>query len=95
MIAGFSDLLGRQLERAATQPMIWAAASNAYARGADGFAIVEYHWTPNGWPWTSEEYETLRKTKCLVIQICFPALINVIELAPVWEVSSSRCGTLG
>ncbi|MEE2739169.1 MAG: hypothetical protein VX435_13145 [Planctomycetota bacterium] len=60
VIAGFSDLLGRQLERAATQPMIWAAASNAYARGADGFAIVEYHWTPNGWPWTSEEYETLR-----------------------------------
>ena len=60
VVAAFSDQLGRQLERAATQRMIWAAAANAYDAGADGFAIVDYHWTPNGWPWTSEEYQTLR-----------------------------------
>ena len=60
VVAAFSDQLGRQLERAATQRMIWAAAANAYGAGADGFAIVDYHWTPNGWPWTSEEYQTLR-----------------------------------
>ena len=60
VIAAFSDLLGRQLERAATQPMIWAAAANAYHGGANGFAIVDYHWTPNGWPWTNDDYKTLR-----------------------------------
>ena len=59
-IFGFGDLLGTQLERAATQPMFWAAAANGYHQGVDGFAIVEHHFTPNGWPWTSEEYQTLR-----------------------------------
>ncbi len=60
IVHGFSDLLGRQLRRAATQPMVWAAAANAYAQGADGFAIVEYHWTPNGWPLTEKDHGTLR-----------------------------------
>ena len=60
LIAGFSDLLMRQFERAATQSMTWAAAANAWDDGADGFAIVEYHWTPNGWPLTAEDYQTLR-----------------------------------
>ncbi len=59
-IFGFGDLLGTQLERAATQSMFWAAAANGYHQGADGFAIVEHHFTPNGWPWTSEEYQTVR-----------------------------------
>ena len=60
LVAGFSDLLQSQFERAATQQMTWAAAANAWKDGADGFAIVEYHWTPNGWPLTAEDYQTLR-----------------------------------
>lgn len=60
LVAGFSDLLHRQFERAATQEMTWAAAANAWDDGADAFAIVEYHWTPNGWPHTAEDLQTLR-----------------------------------
>ena len=59
-LVGFSDLLGRQFERAATPEMIWGAAANGYAQGADGFAIVEYHFTPNGFPLTEEDVWTLR-----------------------------------
>jgi len=40
--------------------MIWAAAANAYGQGADGFAIADHVWAPNGWPWTTREYEALR-----------------------------------
>jgi hypothetical protein len=29
-------------------------------RGAAGFGIGDAHWTPNGWPWTDQEYHTLR-----------------------------------
>ena len=60
VLAGFTTHLGRQLAREATQPMIWGAAANAYARGADGFGICNAMWTPNGWPWSATEYETLR-----------------------------------
>lgn len=60
VIFGFSDIIYRQLERATTPEMIWAAAANGYDRGADGFAIVEYHFTPNGWPWQDEDFATLR-----------------------------------
>jgi hypothetical protein len=55
-----SNLVGRQRQHYASAPMIWAAAANAYAMGADGFGLGDCHWTPNGWPWTSDEYHTLR-----------------------------------
>jgi len=60
VLASFSNTLYRQLEKYATPPMIWAAAANAYAQGADGFGLGDAHWTPNGWPWTHHEYQTLR-----------------------------------
>lgn len=60
VLAGFEGDLGRQLERDALPSMIWAAAANAYDRGADGFGICQGMWAPNGWPWVSEDYQTLR-----------------------------------
>ena len=60
VLIGFSNLLGRQFEQYATQPMIWAAAANAYDQGADGFGLAVHHWSPNGWPWVENEYKTLR-----------------------------------
>ena len=60
VLASFSNTLMRQLRNYATPPMIWAAAANAYEAGAAGFGIGDAHWTPNGWPWTEEEYNTLR-----------------------------------
>ena len=60
VLASFSNTLNRQLIRYASPPMIWAAAANAYAQGADGFGLGDAHWTPNGWPWTDNEYQTLR-----------------------------------
>ena len=56
----FHTNLFRQFARSATPAMIWAAAANAYDQGVDGFAIADHVWTPNGWPWTPREYETLR-----------------------------------
>ena len=40
--------------------MLWGAAALAYDKGADGFGLSSGGWTPNGWPWTAAEYETLR-----------------------------------
>ena len=60
VLAALTGLVGRQFEQYATQPMIWSAAANAYAQGADGFGLAQHHWTPNGWPWTAEDYQTLR-----------------------------------
>ena len=60
VLVALNDTLGRQFERYATAPMTWAAAANAYDQGADGFGISNYHSSPNGWPWTAEEYEKLR-----------------------------------
>ena len=60
VLASFQNVLGRQLKQYATPQMIWAAAANAYAQGADGFGIGDAHWTPNGWPWTHDEYQILR-----------------------------------
>ena len=60
VLASFQNVLSRQLKQYATPPMIWAAAANAYAQGTDGFGIGDAHWTPNGWPWTHDEYQTLR-----------------------------------
>ena len=60
VLSALSGLVGRQFEQYATQPMIWSAAANAYSQGADGFGFAQHHWTPNGWPWTSEDYQTLR-----------------------------------
>lgn len=60
ILAGFQGGLGRQIETTATPPMTWAAAANAYDRGADGFGLCEGMWTPNGWPWIAEDYQTLR-----------------------------------
>ena len=55
-----SNLLGRQRHHYAPAAMLWAAAANAYAQGADGFGLGNAHWTPNGWPWLNDEYQTLR-----------------------------------
>ena len=60
VLVAFRTSLGRQLHQWATPTMIWAAAANAYAQGAHGFGLGDACWTPNGWPWTSEEYQTLR-----------------------------------
>lgn len=60
VLYAFHNTLGRQLARYTTPEMIWAAAANTYAQGADGFGIGDHHWTPNGWPWTAQEYNTLR-----------------------------------
>lgn len=60
VLAGMEVTLGRQLASSATPPMIWATAANAYDRGADGVGLAVKMWAPQGWPWTSEEYQTLR-----------------------------------
>ncbi|MCH2213122.1 MAG: hypothetical protein MK110_17590 [Fuerstiella sp.] len=60
VLTALNDTLGRQFEGYATAPMTWAAAANAYDQGADGFGISNYHHSPNGWPWTAEEYEKFR-----------------------------------
>jgi len=60
VLASFCNTLSRQMIRYATPEMIWAAAANAYAQGADGFGLGDAHWTPSGWPWTEKEYQTLR-----------------------------------
>ena len=52
--------LGRQFARHATGPMIWAGAANAYDQGVDGIAMADHCWTPHGWPWTADDYHTLR-----------------------------------
>ena len=56
----FHNALGRQFARYATPPMIWAGALNSWNQGVDGFGIGDHLWAPNGWPWTAQEYETLR-----------------------------------
>ena len=60
VLASLSNTLMRQVKKYSTPAMIWAAAANAYDQGADGFGLGDAHWTPNGWPWTPEEYRTLR-----------------------------------
>lgn len=60
VLGAFSNTLGRQLQQYATPPMIWAAAANVYDQGADGFGLSDEHWTPHGWPWRRDEYQTLR-----------------------------------
>ncbi len=52
--------LGRQFRAIATAPMVWAAAANAYAQGADGFGLFGGGWRQDGWPWHADEYRTLR-----------------------------------
>ena len=56
----YHNNLGRQFATYATAPMIWATAANAYDQGVDGIATADHHWTPHGWPWTADEYHTLR-----------------------------------
>ena len=48
LLLAFQNVLDRQLKQYATSPMIWAAASNAYAQGTAGFGIGDAQWTPNG-----------------------------------------------
>jgi hypothetical protein len=60
VLAGFEGPLGTVQEKEATPPMIWAAAANAFADGADGFGICMGTWVPDGWPWTEGQYTTLR-----------------------------------
>ena len=72
VLSCFSNTLGRQLRKYATQEMVWAAAANAYDQGANGFGLGDAHWTPNGWPWTAEEYQTLRR-------LGDPALLSAVD----------------
>ncbi len=60
VLAGFDGNLGRQVESGSTPEVIFAAAANAYERGADGFGLCEGMWAPNGWPWTAIDRDTLR-----------------------------------
>ena len=60
VLAGLSGYLGRQLESSVTAEILWTAAALAYDRGADGFGLVNGSFHPNGWPWSAEEYQTLR-----------------------------------
>ena len=60
VLMGFRGYLGRQLESHATAAMTHAAAALGYEQGADGFGLCDGMWAPNGWPWTEEDYETLR-----------------------------------
>ncbi len=60
VLAGFDGNLGRQVESSPPAEMIWAAAANAYDRGADGFGLCEGMWAPNGWPWIAQDRDTLR-----------------------------------
>ncbi|MFN0165364.1 MAG: hypothetical protein ACKV22_02950 [Bryobacteraceae bacterium] len=58
VIAACASGIDRQLAKKATQPMIWAAAANAYSQGADGINLDDAHWF--SWPWKAGVYETLR-----------------------------------
>lgn len=58
VLAACHAIISVRPEKKAIQPMIWAAAANAYDQGADGFGLDHPHWF--AWPWRSEEYETLR-----------------------------------
>lgn len=60
VLAGFDGNLGRQIESSSTPEVIWAAAANAYERGAHGFGMCEGMWAPNGWPWGARDRDTLR-----------------------------------
>lgn len=60
VLAGGEVYLGSSLHQEATPSMIWAAASNAYDRGADGFGLCSGMWAPDGWPWPDTQYQTLR-----------------------------------
>jgi hypothetical protein len=60
VIASCSNDLGRTPRQYATAAMVWAAAANAYFQGAEGFGPGDAHWSPNGWPWVKDEYQTLR-----------------------------------
>ena len=60
VLAGLSGYLGRQLESSVTAEILWTAAALAYDRGADGFGLANGSFHPNGWPWSAEEYQTLR-----------------------------------
>lgn len=59
IFAGFNNWLDRR-EPYAPAEMVWAAAANGYYQGADGFGLCDHHWTPEGWPWEQNEYQTLR-----------------------------------
>ena len=61
VLAGLSCNLGRQVKYYATPPMINAAAANAYSQGADGVGFIDAFFGPNGWPWHSEDYDTIRR----------------------------------
>ena len=60
VLAGLSQTLGRQYAQYATPQLVWAAAANGYAQGADGFGIADACTFPNGWPWTDAEYGAWR-----------------------------------
>ncbi len=59
VFSGFNSQLGRR-DFYAPAEITWAAAANAYDQGADGFGFCDHHWTPEGWPWRTSEYQTLR-----------------------------------
>ena len=60
ILAATGTHIGRQLFRAATPPMIHAAAANAYSEGADGFGFISGGGLAFDWPWGDATYATLR-----------------------------------
>lgn len=60
VLAGLTGYLGRPLEKSITPEMLWTAAALTYDQGADGFGLANGSFNPNGWPWSAEDYQTLR-----------------------------------
>jgi len=60
VLSGFAQTLARQYAHQATPAMVWAAAANAHAQGADGFGLADACTFPDGWPWSAAQYDTWR-----------------------------------
>lgn len=90
VLAGLASSTGRQLAKVATPEMTWAAAALAYDSNADGFGFCSGMWTPDGWPWESEQYTTLR----LLGHPDLLATADKTYLAPSQAMGSGKGGTL-
>jgi hypothetical protein len=60
VMSGFAQTVARQTVQQATPPMVWAAAANAHAQGADAFGLADACTFPDGWPWPATQYDTWR-----------------------------------
>jgi hypothetical protein len=60
VLSGFSQTVARAGQVQAPPQMVWAAAANAHAQGADGFGLADACTFPDGWPWTATQYDTWR-----------------------------------